>query len=358
MQNPRQSSGLSVSNISHAYGRTRVIDDVSFDVGSGEILCMLGPSGCGKSTTLRLIAGLEKLQQGIIRIGDVVMAEPKRSVPPEKRSVGLLFQDFALFPHLTVYENVTFGLSGWNAVDRKTRADEVLDQVGMLNYSGRYPHELSGGEQQRIALARARAPQPNVMLLDEPFSNLDSRLRYQLRDLVLHVLKKSRAATVIVTHDPEEAMFLADKIAVMNEGRIVQIGTPEDLYFSPSDAYVAGLFSELNKVRGFIEDGHVRTAVGRICAPEIAEGTAVEVFIRPEAVRIGDKSGSTATARVQAARMLGRSSMIHLSVAGGTDEQCHLHARIPGHVKPSENEMVGITLDQDQIFVFPDRSLE
>jgi iron(III) transport system ATP-binding protein len=196
------------------------------------------------------------------------------------------------------------------------------------------------------------------MLLDEPFSNLDVRLRYQLRDLVLHVLKRSRAATVIVTHDPEEAMFMADLIAVMNNGRIVQIGTPEELYFRPKDAYVAGLFSELNRIRGRVVEGHVHTAVGRVCTPQIADGTDVEVFIRPDAIKIGKLSDHGPSARVQAARMLGRSSLVHLSVPDGEAQSFHVHARVHGYSKPSENDLVGLTLDQDQVFVFPDHAAE
>lgn len=357
MSNSAQ-KGLQVEGINHSFGLNPVLEDVSLGVSPGEILCLLGPSGCGKTTTLRLIAGLEPVQHGRIAINDDVVADGRINVPPEKRGVSLLFQDFALFPHLTVFQNVAFGLRHLPPDARRTRASEVLEQVGMLRYADVYPHELSGGEQQRVALARARAPRPRVMLMDEPFSNLDVRLRRHVRDIVLHVLKRSVASTLMVTHDPEEAMFMADKIAVMSGGRIQQVDTPERLYTQPNTPFVAGLFSELNKLKGTVEAGHVTTAVGRLCTPDIADGTAVEVLIRPEAVHMGEPSGGVdgnARGRVMAARMLGRSSLVHLSVekGNGDSSDLHLHARLPGRKPPSENALVGISLDQEQVFVFP-----
>ena len=349
-------TGLRIDGISHSFGAKQVLDAVSLDVSPGDILCLLGPSGCGKTTTLRLIAGLETVQQGTITINGRRVADARRTLPPERRSVSLLFQDFALFPHLTVFDNVTFGLGHLSREDRQERAHEVLEQVGMLAHADRFPHELSGGEQQRVALARARAPRPRVMLMDEPFSNLDVRLRRHVRDIVLHVLKNSTASTLMVTHDPEEAMFMADKIAVMSAGRIVQIDTPENLYSAPRTRFVASLFSDLNRVRGLVREGHVSTAVGRLCTPDFAEGTAVDVLIRPEAVRLGAPAGDgaqVARGRVMAARMLGRSSLVHLSIEDEAGAGVHLHARLTDRRLPSENEVVGISLDQEQVFVFP-----
>ena len=348
-------TGLAVDDVSHAYGMKRVLDAVSLAVSPGDILCLLGPSGCGKTTTLRLIAGLETLQHGSITINDKRVADTRKALPPEKRSVSLLFQDYALFPHLNVHENVAFGLGHLSREAREARIQEVLEQVGMLSHAQDYPHQLSGGEQQRVALARARAPRPRVMLMDEPFSNLDVRLRRHVRDIVLHVLKKTSASTLMVTHDPEEAMFMADKIAVMSGGRIVQIDTPERLYTAPQTRFVASLFSELNRVRGMVHEGHVTTAIGRLCTPHLADGTSVDVLIRPEAVKLGAPSGdgaAIARGRVMAARMLGRSSLVHLTVEDDAGSGVHLHARTPGRRLPSENEMVGISLDQDQVFVF------
>lgn len=348
-------SGLSVSGVSHSFGERSVLQDINLAVAPGEILCLLGPSGCGKTTTLRLIAGLEELQAGRISWNADVLADGIRNVPPERRHVSLLFQDFALFPHLTVAENVAFGLTDLSADERDARVHEVLEQVGMLRYASTYPHFLSGGEQQRIALARARAPRPRIFLLDEPFSNLDTRLRNQLRDLCLHILKKSHSSSVIVTHDAEEAMFMGDKVAVMRDGNIVQVGPPEELYFKPNSAFVAGLFGEVNEIKGRVAGGHVVTPIGRVCAPDMTEGVEVDVLVRPEALKVSEKTAGQSIASVITARLLGRSSLLHLSVPNGEPGGLHLHSRVPGRVLPEEGTAVGISLDERNVFVFPSK---
>jgi iron(III) transport system ATP-binding protein len=348
-------TGLQVEGVSHLFGERAVVDDASFTVAPAEIFCLLGPSGCGKTTLLRIIAGLETLQKGRVVVNGRVMADAAAvNVPPEDRSMTLLFQDFALFPHLTVMQNVAFGLSDLDPEIRRERSLEVLGQVGMLGHADRYPHELSGGEQQRIALARARAPRPRVMMLDEPFSNLDVSLRSQLRDLVLHVIKRTVASTVIVTHDPEEAMFMGDRIAVMREGRILQVGTPEELYDQPESAFVAELFSDVNRIRGIVRDGRIETTLGDVAADGFADGTEVEALVRPDSLVLGPVEDGVASGTVLAARMLGESSLVHLGVRqGGGAEDLHLHVRIPGRPRPREGNTVGIRLDADRVFVFP-----
>jgi len=355
MAEPAPRTGLQVEAVSHRFGERAVVDDVSFSVAPGEIFCLLGPSGCGKTTLLRLIAGLETLQHGRVVISDRVMADTTGiDVPPENRPMSLLFQDFALFPHMTALQNVAFGLKALDPGTRRERSLEVLGQVGMLGHAERYPHELSGGEQQRIALARARAPRPRVMMLDEPFSNLDVSLRSQLRDLVLHVIKRTTASSVIVTHDPEEAMFMGDRIAVMRDGRILQQGPPEELYDRPLNAFVAELFSDVNRIRGVVRNGRVETALGDVAANEFADGTEVEALVRPDSLILGPVEEGGASGTVLAARMLGESSLVHLGVAQGADvEDLHLHVRIPSRSRPREGNTVGITLDTDRVFVFP-----
>ncbi len=353
---------LALEHICHAFDEVLAVDDLSLTVGEGKLVCLLGPSGCGKTTALRVAAGLERLQKGRVLMDGRVIANGKVDVPPEARSVGLVFQDYSLFPHLTVLDNVAFGLRDLASEARRKRALEVLEQVGMARRADGYPHTLSGGQQQRVALARALAPRPRVMLLDEPFSGLDSSLRHQIRDDTLHVLKESGTATLMVTHDPEEAMFMADKVALMRDGAAVQQGTPGELYFSPQDAFVASFFGEVNRLSGRIEAGHVPTPLGQICAPNLPEGAEVEILIRPEALRLdpqprGGSSGGGATAeagvaRVVAARVLGRSSLIHLSLTGHSGADLHLHARVPGRFLPAEDQAMGIHLDPSQTFVF------
>ena len=347
---------LVLENVSHDFGDLRALDDVSLSVAPGELVCLLGPSACGKTTALRIAAGLENLQRGRVLMGDRVMADSKTDVPPEERGVGLVFQDFALFPHLSVLDNVGFGLRGLDAKTRRTRALDSLERVGLEQSAKAFPHTLSGGQQQRVALARALAPKPKVMLLDEPFSGLDAALRQKVRDQTLHVLKASGAATLMVTHDPEEAMFMADRVALLRSGRLVQTGRPVDLYIRPNDAFVAGFFGEINRLEGVVQGGTVATPLGEV-EVDFEDGTAVEVLIRPEALRLqplAEGSGAEkGAARVMAARMLGRSSLVHLSINGADDPDHHLHARIPGRYLPAEDQLLAIHLDHSQTFVFP-----
>jgi iron(III) transport system ATP-binding protein len=229
----------------------------------------------------------------------------------------------------------------------------------MAGQASAYPHQLSGGQQQRVALARALAPRPPIMLLDEPFSGLDTRLRGQVRDEALHVLKEVGAATLLVTHDPEEAMFMADRIAVMNGGRLMQLGTPAELYFHPASAFVASFLGDTNRLEGEVSGGSVPTPLGELEVGDLEEGAPVEILIRPEALQLmagqGEADEGSGFAEVQAARLLGRSSLIHLSFAkaGAQEPPLHLHARVPGRFLPQEGERLKVQLDRSQAFVFP-----
>jgi iron(III) transport system ATP-binding protein len=352
---------LALATVTHHYGRLRAVHSVSLAVRPGEVVCLLGPSGCGKSTVLRIAAGLEELQQGQVRMAGRIVADGVTNLPPEVRGVGLVFQDYALFPHLSVLDNVAFGLHRLAPETRRRRAGDALAQVGMAGFADAFPHTLSGGQQQRVALARALAPEPRVMLLDEPFSGLDARLRDQVRDETLHVLKSSGAATLLVTHDPEEAMFMADRIALMRAGAIEQEAIPADLYFRPGSAFATTFFSEVNRISGRVYGGQVATPFGPVPAAGLAEGSAAEVLIRPEALRlvsaanlaVGAGEGGGTAATVIAARLLGRTSLIHLRARGLDGRELHLHSRMPGRFLPPEESPVMVTLDYSQAFVFP-----
>jgi iron(III) transport system ATP-binding protein len=342
--------GLKMSHVSHMFGENRVLRDISFDVAPGELVCLLGPSGCGKTTALRLAAGLEKLQVGEIAVNDQIVAQPGGYVEPEKRGVGMVFQDYALFPHLNVAKNIGFGLRHLPEAARTDAIKKALNQVGMADYINAYPHELSGGQQQRIALARALAPTPRIMLLDEPFSGLDVARRADLRDTTLHVLKNAGIATVMVTHDPQEAMYMADRIIIMNEGQIMQDGTPESLYFQPDNRFVASFFGEVNRFPSRVANGKVTTPVGVVERPEYPEGTEVEVLIRPEGLHIGEAvNGHDILAHVDAVRVLGEVNLMHLTLEAGD----HIHARVPRRFSALNQKSVAITLDPDMAFVFP-----
>jgi iron(III) transport system ATP-binding protein len=350
-------TALSLTNVEHAYGEAVALQGVTLDVTKEEILCLLGPSGCGKTTILRLAAGLEMPRRGSVWVGDRLVAGDGVFVPPEKRDIGLLFQDYALFPHLTVADNIAFGIRGQPASEQARRVDELLERTHLTDRRQAYPHMLSGGEQQRVALARALAPGPRVLLLDEPFSGLDTQLRQRVRDETLHVLKEVGATVVLVTHDPEEALFMADRIALMRAGRIVQVGEPADLYFRPADAFTAEFFGEINRIPSYVAGSVVASPFGPVPAGGIGDGTPVLCLIRSEALRLHTQpagGNGPPHAVVEATRLLGRSSLIHLHTHPSTGYALHLHARAMGISLPRPGTEVWIEVDPRLVFVFPD----
>ncbi|MBP07829.1 MAG: Fe3+/spermidine/putrescine ABC transporter ATP-binding protein, partial [Marinovum sp.] len=254
------------------FGSRTVVDDVSLRILPGQVTCLLGPSGCGKSTTLRMIAGIEIPDSGEIWVDGRMVCDGASTTAPENRSIGLMFQDFALFPHLTVEQNVVFGLTGPVAAQRK-RAGDLLDRVGLRRHLESYPHALSGGEQQRVALARALAPQPRILLMDEPFSGLDNRLRDGIRDETLALLKEEDTAVLLVTHEPEEAMRMADEIALMRDGRIIQSGAPYNLFTAPYDKQAMSFFSDINVIESQVNGSLAETPFGQFLSPGLPDGT-------------------------------------------------------------------------------------
>jgi iron(III) transport system ATP-binding protein len=276
---------VKLSRVSKRYapdGPTAV-DGLSLAVEQGEILALLGPSGCGKTTTLRLIAGFETPDSGTVTLRGQVVAGAGRSVPPEERGVGIVFQDYALFPHLTVRDNVAFGLTRQDRGARRERVSEILGLVGLEDLGGRYPHELSGGQQQRVAVARALAPAPPLILLDEPFSNLDADLRAEMRADVETLLRTTGTTAIFVTHDQEEAFTLADRVGVLSEGRIEQFGTPEQIYHHPASQFVAQFVGAADFLPGLVTPQGIVTEVGVFGnVRDLAAGERVEIMIRPD----------------------------------------------------------------------------
>ena len=258
------------------------VDGLSLTVYRGEILALLGPSGCGKTTTLRLIAGFERPDSGTIRIGEALVAGPRQWQPPEKRGLGVVFQEYALFPHQTVRQDVAFGLHRSPGHERAARVEEVLALVGLADFGERYPHELSGGQQQRVALARALAPRPVVVLLDEPFSNLDAELRYQMRAELKRILHDSDSTAIFVTHDQEEAMAIGDRIAIMNQGQLEQVDTPDRVFHMPASRFVAEFLGIADFIPAVTSGRGLETELGLIQQPVPgALGRTLEVMVRP-----------------------------------------------------------------------------
>jgi iron(III) transport system ATP-binding protein len=274
-----------LDGVSKSFGAVRAVREVTLELDRGELVAVLGPSGCGKTTLLRTIAGFERPDAGSVVVADQVVAGPGRFVPPERRRIGMVFQDYALFPHLTVRSNVAFGLAAKPRDERERLTRRTLELVGLQHKADRYPHELSGGERQRVALARAMAPEPALVLLDEPFSSLDASLRAGLRREVELILRDAEATALLVTHDQEEALSLADRLAVMREGRIVQIGAPEEVYVRPASRWAAQFVGEVNVLAGVAHGNGVETELGVFDLRAPASGS-VHVAVRPEQLEL------------------------------------------------------------------------
>lgn len=309
---------LTLEHVTRRFGRVTALDDISLDVKPGEIVALLGHSGCGKTTLLRIAAGVDVQTSGRVLLDGREVSSPNVFVPPERRSVGLMFQDYALFPHLTALRNVMFGLT---ALDRRARREEgraALARVGLAHLADSYPHEISGGEQQRVALARAIVPRPGVLLMDEPFSGLDSRLRDSVRSDTLSILRETNSTAVIVTHDPEEAMRMADRIVLMRRGRIVQEGQAEELYDRPKSLFVARFFSALNEMNGSVLSGRVTTRIADFACPGQADGAAVIVAVRPQGVllKAAGEAHTGLSGRIVSRHFLGESELFDVAVEG------------------------------------------
>jgi iron(III) transport system ATP-binding protein len=340
---------LTFEDVSRSFGDTIALDHVSLDVAPGEVLCLLGPSGCGKTTLLRIAAGVERQTGGRVLLDEQEVAGANRFVPPEKRNVGLMFQDYALFPHLTIRDNVAFGLRSLSRAEAKAEALAALQRVGLAHCAHEYPHILSGGEQQRVALARAIAPRPSVVLMDEPFSGLDSRLRESMREETLAILHETHATAIIVTHDAEEAMRMGDRVALLRKGRVVQTGSALDLYRGPKDILAARTFSDLNEIAARIEQGSAATPLGRFAADGLAEGAEAIVCVRQRGVRLLE-AGQGVPGRVRDARFLGDVALVEVAVQG---LDAPLLARVRGADVPPEGAEIGVSVDRGAVLIFP-----
>jgi len=342
---------LKLNGVEVGYGRNTIVDNVSFSLKEGEIGCLLGPSGCGKTTLLRAIAGFEPVSAGSIELAGKLVSSPAQQLAPEKRGVGMVFQDFALFPHLTAFENVAFGIRNQPVDEQRKRVNQLLSHVGLAGYGPRYPHQLSGGQQQRIALARALAPKPRLLLLDEPFSSLDAELRESLAAEVRGLLKEEGITALLVTHDQQEAFALADRAGVMYHGRLLQWDTPYGLYHQPSHHLVADFIGVGVLMHGQITDElKVQTALGLLegdDVPKGAEGEAVDVLIRPDDIVIDDQAE-------RRARIVGRGFRgSHFLYTAELTDGSHVLCMASSHHEYALGQDVGLRLNLDHLVLFP-----
>ena len=332
---------VTLTEVSRRYGASLVLDRISLEAPQGKVMALLGPSGSGKSTILRLIAGLEPLDSGSIQLGDEIVSTPGRTAPAETRRVGMVFQEYALFPHLNAGANVAFGLDALPRFEREREARLWLDRVGLGDRADAFPHELSGGEQQRVALARALAPRPRAVLLDEPFSGLDPVLRGELREATLAAIAEAGATALFVTHDAEEALLVADRLAILRKGRLLQQAAPREAYDRPASLDAAAALGPINIYPGRVADGRIITPFGAVDAAGLAEGAAAIVVARAEAITLHPG----ARARVIDRRPHGAHDLVRIE-AEGTVWRALIPARAP------TSERIDVAFQDSGVFVF------
>lgn len=349
---PPYAAEVVLDDVDVGYSGQRVVHAISLELPRGQIGCLLGPSGCGKTTLLRAIAGFEGVMRGEIRLNDETVSRPGYTLAPEKRNVGMVFQDFALFPHLDVAGNIAFGIRRWGRGDRERRVKELLRLIGLSGYERAYPHALSGGQQQRIALARALAPKPQLLLLDEPFSSMDIELRTDLAREVRAILRTEGTTGILVTHDQNEAFAFADCIAVLNNGRLCQWDTAYHLYHKPSDRFVADFVGEGTIIPGRVcENDCVETALGKIhggLSSRFVPGTPVDVLVRPDDVELDNDRGEI-HAEVTAKAFRGADFLYTLRLRDGTEVVCVT----PSHDNFIVSDHVRLRLNFSHLVVFP-----
>ena len=338
---------LEITGVTKRFGPEAAVEDLSLAVEDGELLTFLGPSGCGKTTTLRLIAGLTEPSEGRVSIAGETVAGDGAFVAPENRDVGLVFQNFALFPHLDVAENIAFGIADWDEADRERRVDELLELVGLEEHREKMPNQLSGGQQQRVALARSLAPEPDVLLLDEPFSNLDVRLRVEMREEVRRILKEAGVTAISVTHDQEEALSISDRVAIINDGHLEQVGQPEVVFENPESKFVADFLGRASFISGRVRGDVVETSLGTLTTEQIRgplsdyDGAQIDVLVRPDDLEATPVDEGVADGRVVHRQYNGPSFVYRVDLNDGGVVRClHNHAETFEHGQPVAVDIV------------------
>ena len=339
---------LRVENLNWTNSGKKIVSDISLSLFPGEVLCLLGDSGCGKTSLLRLISGLEKEDSGEIFINEEIISSKKFSALPENRPVSMIFQDYALFPHMTVYQNIAYGVSALQKEQKTSKIDKIIRDLDIQEHLKKYPHELSGGEQQRVALARAIAPEPLILLMDEPFSGLDRSLREYIREETISLLRNSQAAIILVTHDPEEAMLVGDRIALMRNGNINQIGTNDEMIFQPINDYTVSTFSNVNTYQSIIKNKKVETPFGFFEIPDNISGNQAKILIRDQAFQIVNPTENNSY-KVNQIDYTGENSRIELS---STNSDTQVKITVPGKTSVKLDDKIGLSVDERYVHIF------
>ena len=346
---------IEIENLSQTKDNKKILDNVNLSIPINKVVCLVGPSGCGKTSLLRAISGLDNFSSGRISFDNKIISKPNYSVPTENRNIGLVFQESNLFPHLNVFKNVSFGSKKKKYKDIQKETFEILKKIGLPHYANVYPHQLSGGQKQLVAIARSLLTKPKLIMMDEPFANLDERLKNKIRDITLHLLQKTFTTALIITHDPDDAMFMGDFIAIMNNGKILQFDTPENIYNNPSSSFVARFFGETLSIKSKVNNKKAKTIFGPINITNSKNGKEIEIVFRSEAFNITKNKSKNRTkkikSRIIAVRYISDNSYLHLDILNNSFKK-HIHIKVPGKFIPPKNKICYINIGKKNFFVF------
>ena len=348
-------NNIDIQNLDQKKDNKLILNNINLKIPLNSVVCIVGPSGCGKTTLLRAISGLDNISSGKILFNDKLLSDNQYLVPTEKRNFGLVFQEANLFPHLSVFKNVSYGSKKKKFKDIQTETFDILKKIGLPHYSNTLPNQLSAGQKQLISIARSLITKPKLLMMDEPFANLDQRLKNKIRDITLHLLQKTKTTALIITHDPEDALFMGDYIAVMNNGKILQFDTPENIYNKPNSSFVAKFFSETISVTSKGHNGKINTIFGPIKISKKFNKKDVEIIFRSEAFNISKKKKSGRIKRIKCKiitiKYIGDHSYIHLDIMSPIFKK-HIHIKILGKFLPPKNKICYININKNNFFIF------
>ncbi len=346
---------IEIQNLSQTKDNKKILDNINLSIPINKVVCLVGPSGCGKTSLLRAIAGLDNFNSGRIYFDNKIISKPHYSVPTENRNIGLVFQESNLFPHLNVFKNVSFGSKKKKYKDIQKETFEILKKIGLPHYANVYPHQLSGGQKQLVAIARSLLTKPKLIMMDEPFANLDERLKNKIRDITLHLLQKTFTTALIITHDPDDAMFMGDFIAVMNNGKILQFDTPTNIYNKPNSPFVARFFGETLSIKSKVDNKKAKTIFGPINVTNSKSGKEIEIIFRSETFNITKNKSKNHTNKIKskiiAVKYIGNNSYLHLDILNNSFQK-HIHIKVSGKFIPPKNKICYINIGKKNFFIF------